>query len=259
MSAFSRSTGALASLFAALPALAAPSQKSSLDLTLYQAVLDRYVRADGRVDYSGLRKDPGLLDRFVSQLGEISPDSAPGAFVGKTDKLAYWINAYNALVIRSFSREYPEKRDRLQGVLGRAQFFYNARHRVGGRYRSLAEIEDNSIRAMGDPRIHFVIVCASKSCPWLPRTAFTGHNLESQLEVETRRYWAQARNFRLNEKSGEVWLPVILDWFRADFGKTPAAIQQFVARYRPAERKSLQAGTNRIRYFEYDWSPNDIR
>jgi hypothetical protein len=234
------------------------AQPPALDLAKFQQVLTEYVRDDGRVDYAGLRANSGRLDYFVAQIAAVSPDSAAHAFPTRNDRLAYWINAYNALVLHAFSREYPEKRNRLNGLLGRALFFYRTKHRVGGANRSLADIEDNTIRKFGDPRIHFAIVCASASCPWLSRTAYTGINIEAQLEAEARKYFGQERNFRLDEATKTVYLPQIFEWFRGDFGATPSAVLEFVSRYRMTEGGKLKSGVYRIRYTPYDWSPNDV-
>ncbi len=230
------------------------------DAARYEAVLEKYVRDDGRVDYSGISNHPTDLSAFVAQIAAVSPDSAPGLFKNREAQLAYWLNAYNALVVQSFSADYPQKRERLTGLVGRASFFYRQKHRVGGKDRSLGDIEDNSIRKLfHEPRIHFALVCASASCPWLSRTAYTAENLNAHLEADAVRYFAQARNFHMDENKREVTLPRILEWFKDDFGGSSDKVLGFVARYRKEESAKLTNGTWRIRYFDYDWSPNDLR
>jgi hypothetical protein len=227
------------------------------EYALFDSVLQRSVLDNGKVRYGQVRND-ATLDRFVGQIALVSPDSNPALFPKREDKLAYWINAYNALVLRSFATDYPDKRKRLGSLLGRANFFYRIKHNVGGRMRSLDDIEVNSLRKpLHDPRIHFAIVCASGSCPWLSRHAYTPENVNAKLDEEAKRYWAQARNFALDRASHTVTLPAILDWFKEDFGSTPDKVLAFVARYRPAEAADLTKGTWNIRYFDYDWSPND--
>ena len=228
------------------------------DTALYGRVLASAVREDGRVDYRKLRGNADL-EAFTRQIAAVSPDSHPALFPSREAKLAYWINAYNALVLRAFAAEYPEKRTRLKGLLGKANFFYRQKHVAGGVSRTLDNIEDKSIRSFGDPRIHFAIVCASASCPALSRTPYTAANLNEQLERETREYFAESRNFRMDETRREVTLPRILDWFKDDFGDAPAKVLEFVARYRQAEAQRLRTGPWKLRYFDYDWSPNDLR
>lgn len=240
----------------ALLAFAAGAQVP--DAARYGRVLSAFVHEDGRVDYAKLRGNADL-EAFTKQLGAVSPDSHPALFPSREAKLAYWINAYNAFVLRAFAAEYPEKRTRLKGLLGKAQFFYRQKHVAGGKARTLDNIEDESIRTFGEPRIHFAIVCASASCPALSREPYRAPELDQQLERETRKYFAEARNFRIDDSRREVTLPRILDWFKDDFGKTPARVLDFVARYRPAEAQRLRSGSWTVRYFDYDWSPNDLR
>src|SRR4051812_36385400 len=138
------------------------------DVALYESVLQKYVTAEGKVNYGALKGDPEKLNGFVSQIAAVSPDSAPNLFPNREAQLAYWLNAYNALVLHSFAADYPQKRERLTGLVGRASFFARGKHRVGGKDRTLSDIEDNAIRRVyREPRVHFALVCASASCPWL--------------------------------------------------------------------------------------------
>ncbi|MEO8126210.1 MAG: DUF547 domain-containing protein [Bryobacteraceae bacterium] len=241
------------------------AEKPSGNLTIpeisrYESVLEKYVREDGKVNYAGISTHPTDLSAFVTQIAAVSPDSAPALFKNREAQLSYWLNAYNAIVLQSFAADYPEKRERLTGVVGRASFFYRLKHTVGGKNRSLGDIEDNSIRKVfREPRIHFALVCASASCPFLSHTAYTAENLESHLEADAERYFAQSRNFRMDESKREVTLPRILDWFKDDFGGTPDKVLAFVAKYRKEESAKLNKGVWRIKYFDYDWSPNDTR
>ena len=135
-------------------------------LPAYQQTLTRYVTSDGRVRYAELKANLAPLAEFVRQIGEVSPDSHPQLFPARQAKLAYWINTYNALVLWATARDYPQKKARLESLLGRARFFYREKFRVGGRQRTLSDIEDNSLRTgFQDARIHFAIVCASRGCP----------------------------------------------------------------------------------------------
>jgi hypothetical protein len=251
-------TRGAATLAASLGIAAAADKPAMPDVAQYERVLTEYVRDDGRVNYAGI-KSSGALAEFTKQLAAVSPDSHPALFPSREAKLAYWINAYNALVLHSFAADYPAKRQRLGNTLGRGLFFYKTKHSVGGRGRSLAEIEDHSIRNMGDPRIHFAIVCASAGCPALSRRAYRPETLNAQLEAETKKYFSESRNFSIDTTRREVKLPKIFEWFKDDFGKTDDKVIDFVARYRPNEAAQLRSGRWKLAYSEYDWSPNDIR
>lgn len=209
------------------------------DVAEFDRMLGKFVRSDGRVRYAALRAELTPLTRYVEALA-----APPPAFPHRQAELAYWINAYNALVLHSMAADYPGARNRLTGALGRAYYFYGRRFRIGGRSRSLADLENNTIRRLGEPRIHFAIVCASVGCPWLAPRAYTGENLDALLEERTRLFFSQERNCRLDEP-GVVRLSPIFDWFREDF---PPG---FVERYRP------EAAGRKRRFLAWDWSMND--
>ncbi len=224
---------------------------------VYTRVLQEFVSEDGKVRYAHLRADLDALGGFVWQIGQVSPRSHPQMFSSQNEKLAYWINAYNAIVLWAFAREYPEKRDRLKGLLGRGSFFYWTTYTVGGEQMSLAKIENGVIREeFDDPRIHFALVCASSSCPALRNRAYTAENLDRALETETRQFLNDDNNVKLNEETRVVTLSKIFDWYAKDFGSTTQERLSFIASFRRGG-EVLRKGEWRIRYFDYDWSPND--
>ena len=122
-------------------------------------------------------------------------------------------------------RKNIRKKDRLNALIGRYQFFMRTKFKVGGRDFSLNDIETNEIRKrFQEPRIHFAIVCASRGCPWLSRDAFTGERLEEQLEARARLFLNQTRNVRVNSPQREVSLSQIFQWYQQDFGVSPKAV-----------------------------------
>jgi hypothetical protein len=191
------------------------------DIQSWDSILKKFVHESGTVRYSALKRDPAALDAFTAQIGEVSPHSHPALFPSREARLAYWINAYNAFVVSAFVRDYPEKRDRLQSMWGILSFFYRLKFRVGGQMRSLEDIEKNTIRKeFGDPRIHFVLVSGSASCPALSVDAYTAANLEANLEREARRYMQQERNVKPDGTKKELTVSEIFKWFKGDFGKS---------------------------------------
>lgn len=237
---------------------AAASAQQPPDLRPYQETLTRYVLDDGRVKYAELRAGLEPLDRFVRQIGQVSPDSHPGLFPDRRSSLAYWLNAYNALTLWAMARDYPDKRDRLSTLLGRGKFFYRDKFLVGGKRRTLSGIEDRSLREQfKDPRIHFAIVCASNGCPWLSRTAFTAENVEAELDKSARLFFSQQRNLSIDTAQRVVRLSSIFDWFAKDFGSSPPQRLSFVVRYGPANAKALSVGEWSVEYSPWDWSLND--
>ncbi len=251
-----------------LPTLAKPVL-FALSLTLFAAsvpdsaawdsVLKKYVLDNGAVRYAPLKQDSAALYGFAAQIGEVSPHSHPALFPSREAKLAYWINAYNALVVSAFTKDYPDKRDRLQSAWGKVNFFYRLKFRVGGQMRTLDDIEKNTIRKeFGDPRIHFAIVCASASCPWLSRDAYTAANLDAMLDRETRRYMGQDRNVKLDKSRKELTVSEIFKWFREDFGKSERDVIRFIAKYR-ADGPDFATDGWKLKYYPYNWTLNESK
>lgn len=240
--------------------LSAGNKPEAPDVTAFDRILKSYVLEDGTVKYAELKANLAPLTRFVEQIGAVSPDSHPSLFPSREHKLAYWLNTYNALVLWIMAKEYPEKKDRLSTEDGRTRFFERLRFEVGRRSLTLDEIERKSIRQQfREPRIHFVVVCASASCPWLSRDAIKPESLEEQLESRTRLFLNQERNIVVDTARREVRLSAIFDWFREDFGWSAESVLAFIARYRPDLEVEWRQGKWKLRYFDYDWRINEAR
>jgi hypothetical protein len=228
-----------------------------LDHGAWHALLQKYVDTNGNVDYTGWQRsesDMRALDGYVNMLSH----AGPGIRASRESQMAFWINAYNAVTVKGILREYPTSsiRNHTAKVLG-----YNIWHdlllSVGGKSYSLDQIEHKVLRPMGDPRVHFAIVCASHSCPRLLNEAYTTQKLEQQLVTNTRVFFANKENFRYS--NGTFYLSSILQWFDTDFGSNQAAQLRTIAPYLP-DRTSQQAaasGSGRVSYLDYDWSLND--
>jgi hypothetical protein len=244
----------LAIAFLSVAQAAAPSAP---DAAAFDGVLKRYVTENGTVEYAALKLAIEPLNQFIGQIAVVSPDSHPALFPSRAHRLAYWLNTYNALVIWAMAKEYPEKKDRLASPAGQEQFFKKTSFKAGGRERTLDDIEATSIRKQfNEPRIHFAIVCASKSCPWLAREAFTADRLEEQLERRTRLFVNQQRNIRVDSQRREATLSQLFDWYKQDFGGSTEAVLGFIGHYRP-DGGLLRQGKWKLRYFDYDWGINE--
>ncbi len=228
-----------------------------IDHSAYDALLRKYVNAAGDVNYAAWHKNAADRKRLEAYLQELSRASRrlPAS---RNAKLAYWINAYNAVTLHGILREYPTTSIRNHT----AKFFgYNIWHdlllTVGVEYISLDQIEHNVLRKMNEPRIHFAIVCASKSCPRLLNRAYTGAKLEEQLVANTKHFFANPLHFK--HQGGSFKLSAILSWFAADFGSSKASQLKTIAPYLPTEAAREAAANNSVSvsYLEYDWSLNE--
>jgi hypothetical protein len=225
------------------------------DLAAWQRVLTEFVR-DGGVDYTALSAAPGDLDVFLASLAAVEPQSLAPA-----DALAFWSNAYNAVVIRHVLDRYPG----LESVKAEDGFFDSLTFPVAGAELTLDEIESRG-RELGDPRIHFAVVCASTSCPDLLDEPYRGEVIDRQLSEQTKRFLADpTKGMRYDRDSATLWLSSIFKWYAGDFtgGSTVVAffarggIADWVRGQVPAEVAVELADSPRVRYFDYDWSLND--
>ena len=132
------------------------------------------------------------------------------------------------------------------------KFFFLTRIRVGGEPWSLYSYENDVIRALHEPRVHFALNCMSVSCPRLPRVPFTGANLDAELDAAAREFFNDARNVRVDHASHTVHLSEILDFYTKDFLASAPSLLAYVNRYRAARVPEDYA----VKFFAYDWTVN---
>jgi hypothetical protein len=257
---------------AVAPPATPPATFSHEDLDRVQA---RFVDEQGRVDYAGLAREPTDLERYYALVARFGPDADPALFPTRDDRLAYWINAYNAAVLVTVFRYYPIASVTdvptpfpLSLASDKIGFFYLQRVEVDGDTTSLYALENDLIRPRyEEPRVHFALNCASIGCPRLPRRAFHGADLNERLDEETRRFFAEERNLRIDHDARVVHLSSILDWYEGDFTGwyekrhpgSDATLLDYVALYvEPARRAELERARGyEIEYVPYDWGLND--
>lgn len=219
-------------------------------------VLQTYVNEEGLVDYKGLAENRSSLEPFISQIAAASPKNRPELYPTRDHELAYYVNAYNALVFDQVLDRGADI-DSVWGFTGTGvTFFAIQKVKVGGRNISLKSLEDDIIRAeYEDPRIHAALNCASISCPRLPQVPFWPETLQEQLDGAMEEFVADERNVEV--KGDKVILSKIFDWFSGDFlayeeaqGVTEPSILGYVNRYRP-EGQKLDPGFS-VSYRVYD-------
>ena len=238
------------------------------DHSAWDRVLKKLVHDTGRVDYAALKANPAELDGYVAQLAARSPVSHPQDFLTRSSQLAYWINAYNALVIKGVIESWPVSSVRKIGKLPYS-FFWHKKFVAGGEQYTLNNIEDILRKKLAEPRIHFAIVCASNSCPRLQREAYTPENTERLLEEATRFYVNEPRNLKIDLARNRVTLPLILGHYHEDFENYVRAnhiagsgqpLVDYIKLYaNPANRAALDALKRpSVDHFDYDWGINDV-
>jgi len=241
---------------------------------VFEELLGTYVDSDGDVSYGdwhGSAKSVAQLDSYLAAVGRYSPDNTPERFQSPDDELAYWIYGYNAYVIKSVLDNWPissvtDVKAPLEVVTGLG-FFYRLRFQFGGESYSLLGVENNKIRKRyQDARIHFVLNCASDSCPVMRRELPTGPALQDLLDSATTEFVSDPNNVSIDHANKRILLSTIFKWFRKDF------LNDLKRRGIPAERGlldyvasvapgSMRADLNsaqdyQVVFRDYDWSLN---
>ena len=249
--------GILSFLFVAtaVPAVASVPDSVRDWEALWTEVVQKNVDEAGRIGLESLLRDHASLDRVVAFIAANDPASQPAKFPTREARLAYYINAYNALAMFGVVDAGVPKS---LGGLRKVTFFWLQTFNVGGRSISLYNLENDVIRPLGEPRMHFALNCMVVSCPRLPRTAFTAEKLESQLDTVTRTFVEESRNVRVEQAKREVWLSAIFKFYTEDFLVKEPSLIAYLNRYR-AEKIPADFS---VQYFDYDWTVNmrnDIR
>ena len=213
----------------------------SFNHSAFNEMLQKYVSPKGNVNYNGFKTDKTALRNYITSLGENTPNDT----WKKEDKLAYWINAYNALTIDLILRNPGTK-----SIKDIDDPWDQAFWKLGDKYYDLNEIEHDILRKMNEPRIHFAIVCASVSCPKLQNTAFTASELDTQLTNATKEFLSDTSKNNLSV--GKLKLSKIFKWFTKDF-KQNQSLVDFLNKYSDIEISQNAS----ISYKDYNWNLND--
>lgn len=211
----------------------------------------------GGLDYAALQRDRDALDRYLMSLAEARPEAW-----GEAEQKAFWSNAYNAVMAHYVLEHYPgiESVREIDGVFDELTFS------IAGEAMTLDEIETRA-RDLGDPRVHFSVVCASTSCPDLREEPYRGEVIDRQLDDALQRFLSDPeKGLRYDEEDNTLWLSSIFKWYAGDFtgGSTVVAffargrVVDWLLPHLPAAlAEQVRRREPKIRYLDYDWSLND--
>ena len=231
------------------------SRRSAVfDHSAFDALLRRHVDTKGLVDYRGLKKNKAKLDAYTKRLAAAKFDA-----LGRDEKLAFLINAYNAftltLIVENIDLpRFESIRDkRLDG-----KRWKHRRWKLLGKTLSLDDIEHKEIRPkFREPRIHWAVVCAAIGCPPLHNAAFTGKKLEAQLAAQQKTVHSNRRWYRFDPRTNRVGLTKLYDWYGTDFKQAAGSVLGYVAKIDPKLKKAIaMKKTPKITWLDYDWKLN---
>ena len=226
------------------------SQPISHDI--WDGLLERHVKADGNVDYASLLEERSTFDEYIKLLENNHPNPTNWS---RDESIAFWINTYNAFTIQKVLDHYPvgSIKDIKGGITFISSIWDQKFIYIEGREYDLNNIEQGILRKYyKEPRIHFAVNCASISCPPLANFAYTGDELDDQLDLMARRF--------LEDTSKNIITPDLLQlskvfsWYKGDF-KDGQSLTEYINQYTSVDiQKSAK-----IKYLPYDWGLNDIK
>jgi len=233
----------------------------AVDHSTLDGLLGKYVDGEGRVAYRRWKSSPAdlqALDNYLGRLGNVDLN-APAA---REDRIAFWINAYNALTIKGILLKYPlaSIKDIVSHLPGGYNVWRDLLLNVDGEERSLDTIEHRMLRPIGEPRIHFALVCASRGCPPLRNRAYSGKDLQNELADNARRFFARPDNFSADAAERVVHVSELLAWFGTDFAETRAEQLRILRPYFPDQERLTwldDPAAGLIADLKYNWSLND--
>ena len=234
-------------------AAATTALTSTIDHAAFDALLRAHVKGP-RVDYAGFATNAAFA-KYVDAIGTFNP----ATLTSRADRLAFYINAYNALTISGVLKHLPGLKS-VEAVYPDFGFFKRADFKVGGKAMSLNNLEHDIIRPeFNDPRVHAALNCASVSCPPLLAEAYVPTKVEAQLEKQMKAFVLDSARNQIDATKG-VKLSMIFDWFSKDF-KARGGVVTFMSKYLSTEQaatlsSSMTAG--KVTYLPYDWNLNKL-
>lgn len=237
-----------------------PASTAQIDFSAWDSFVKRNVVVGGdgvhRLDYAGLAATAGPeLDGIIADLAKVKISS-----FARDEQFAFWANLYNAVTVKVILDHYPV--DSIQDVDISPGLFASGPWgkelvSVEGEALTLNEIEHRILRPIWrDPRVHYAVNCASIGCPNLATEAFTGSDLEAQLDAAARSYVNDPRGVTI--EGDKVTVSKIYDWFHEDFGNSTKSVLAHLKRY---AEPGLAARLDEIGTIEdaaYDWSLNAV-
>ena len=221
----------------------APSHKE------WDKLLKKHVNATGMVNYKAFKSDKAGLDAYL----KILSDNPPQSSWSKSDEKAFWINAYNAYTVSLIVSKYPVKSIKdIAGKIYKINTPWDIKFiTIGGKKYDLNNIEHSILRKKyDDPRIHFALVCAAMSCPKLQQEAYTGSDLDKQLDDAGKEFLNDKSKNKITAEKAE--LSKYFSWYKSDF-TTNGSLAEFINKYSSTKMNEK----TKIISLDYNWSLNE--
>jgi hypothetical protein len=204
--------------------------------------LKKYVN-NGLVNYSKIKENKLEIEKLYRDAGTMDLGKATAS-----EKKAFYINAYNIVVIHTVANHYP-----IASPMDVGGFFDKIKHLISGENLTLNELENKKLRQVyADGRLHFALVCAAKSCPSLMGEAYKSGKIEEQLNARTRITLNDPNWIKVFPKQKKVEISKIFEWYKDDFTSERGSALDWINQF----RKEKIPATYDVSFYEYDWTLN---
>lgn len=220
---------------------------------IWNTLLKKNVSATGKVNYKGFISDSTQLNKYLKILSESKPDEKTWSV---NEQKAYWINAYNAFTVKLIIKNYPVKSIKDVGAKMQIPFINTPWDikfiKIGKDTYDLNNIEHGNLRKKyGDARVHFALVCASKSCPVLLNEAYTADKLDQQLDAQAKVFLSDKTRNDISADNPK--LSKIFDWYGMDFKSKGVSVIDFINKYSTTKINPKA----KVSYLDYSWDLNE--
>lgn len=218
------------------------------DLNKFYEEVDQFLKkytSNGSVSYNKISNSLPEVTRLYNNIGNIDLSKATD-----NQKQAFYINAYNMVVIYQVAKYFP-----LKSPMDQSGFFDKVKHKIAGEMITLNALEIiKLLRVYKEPKFHFALACAARGCPKLANFAYFPDNIGQQLDQRTRLSINDDYFIRVNHQKKTVDLSMIFKWYNKDFTMNGQTVLAFVNKY----RKNKIPDSYRVDHYEYDWSLNTM-
>lgn len=228
------------------------SLPSSIDHSAFSVLLQKFVNKKGLVDYKELKKDQNsiqALDLYISDLSKIDGLNLESV----NERMAYWLNLYNALVIQRILKSYP-----VQSVLQIPRFFDEPRYSLKSfpdEKVSLLDIEKTVfLERFNDPRIQLARINGAIGSAPFSQEAYQGETLNAKLDQVTTVFLTHPSKVSYDPKKSTLYVSPVFLWFEKFFTRWATSPTDFIRKKLP----NLPPNT-KIQFLGYDWKLNDAR
>ncbi|NOZ86106.1 MAG: DUF547 domain-containing protein [Deltaproteobacteria bacterium] len=218
---------------------------------LWDNVLKKHVK-DGKVDYKAIAKDIDF-QKYMHNLAHADPNR----YWDKKDQLAFWINAYNACVVKLvIENGFPSSIRTVKG------FEDELRCKVERVKLTLNQIKDGILRKdrylKKEPRSLLMLSNGTKSGPKLCSEAFTDDNIARLLQEKSEAFLADKSKNKFDNRKKKAYLSMLFKWYDKDLAVKYGSLKNFLKKYAPRKYRKMLSGDYKIEYMDFDWSLNSM-